>query len=504
MVQLQDLPTEILSVCLSFVEESDDLDEEQGRKIKLENSDVRNLFNVCLVSRRFRELAQPLLFRSFEMDDIDTKSTIRFIRAITTRPQLGEHVQIVNIMDIDQDDLPPGHILSAEDKEFLTCAIQDLKLDSKKKEKTWLAALDQMDQGVFLALILSKTPNLRYISIPGVMQSMKQVNQLFARDPSFLSKLEQVHIEGDGECSGFNIATFREFCTRPRVDFMTIDSGNLTSANYPASWSQGTITPQTIQFRFCHVDQSSVIKLLHACKNIKTFIFSNWDNGLTGELVDSSLPTFNAEHLHEALQPHRERLEHLHIEYHLSQDHASIQGLIAQQALQPKMPSLLDFPVLHTLHIQHCLLPELPDFPSSLRELWIRDCTSSIRNMTHHIAKDVRSGKYPELVKIMVLAMDITHPIRWPGQRIPDGKTSANCFFSLRDLFKDTKVDYQIVPYKNSDLDENDYTDEGDYADDYADDYGDYEDYTPEALRGAGMRGIMEEVARVMEERVQK
>ncbi|KAH8698538.1 hypothetical protein BGW36DRAFT_426240 [Talaromyces proteolyticus] len=106
MVHIQDLPIEILNHILSFIfypkyESFEKLPEgaDEGEKPKGvtaeelkrgdrhddENDDVNvTLLNLCLVSRLFRDLAQPVLFHDFEEDGWteDISKTISFTRSI--------------------------------------------------------------------------------------------------------------------------------------------------------------------------------------------------------------------------------------------------------------------------------------------------------------------------------------------------------------------------------------------------------------------------------------
>lgn len=67
--------------------------------------------------------------------------------------------------------------------------------------------------------------------------------------------------------------------------------------------------------------------------------------------------------------------------------------------------------------------------------------------------------------------MDVTLPIKLPGQRVPQGKTPYECFLELQGFFKGTKVDFQICPYEMPDFDEED-SDVEDGFDDLDDDDG--------------------------------
>jgi hypothetical protein len=79
MVQLLDVPTEILSQCVSYLVplgEMDDYEDEAD-----EQMDEMDLSNLCLVSRKLRNIAQPLLFSNFE--DLDTHGDLRRLIAFT-------------------------------------------------------------------------------------------------------------------------------------------------------------------------------------------------------------------------------------------------------------------------------------------------------------------------------------------------------------------------------------------------------------------------------------
>jgi hypothetical protein len=177
-------------------------------------------------------------------------------------------------------------------------------------------------------------------------------------------------------------------------------------------------------------------------------------------------PEFNAPQLYEAILPHKDSLKDLGLAF--AYDPWDLVNLEEHLARRGKLGSFRDFANLKAVTIAHALLPAHPEFPPSLQKLRVVDCESSIRDMVGNIAVDCQKGLYPNLTKFEVFATDITEPIKLPGQIIPAGKTPEECFTSLRDLFKDTKVDFQIIP----DLQERD---SGDLIPN--DDYDDYEGY---------------------------
>ncbi|KAJ5912001.1 uncharacterized protein N7473_001304 [Penicillium subrubescens] len=498
MVHIQDLPIELLRLILSFIADPEDEPflklpdrADQSAKAKggnaneLERDDqyddddadeYENLRNICLVSRRFRELAQPLLFRYFDDDGLagDLSKTISFAKTIYRCPHLGKLVQDISILPIPFC-LGGPRQLTVEDSEFFKGAIQDLQLADQ--EEAWISAMEKSDLGVFGALLVNKTPNLRGLHLPGGQFSMKPFTHLFSRNPSFLSDLESLWIECEDEFSGYNIASYQEFLTLPKLVFPTFENGDLLDASFPSTWAPGTLMTEQVAFHRCHIDAGSIRKFMRACKKLKSFTYQNFSLDPHDQRTPSTRATaeFNAAQAHEAALLHKNTLEHFHLEF--ARDPWDFENPEEYLSSRVKIGSFRDFVVLETIFLPHALLPPHPQFPRSLKTLHITDCNSSIRDLVQNIAIDCKNGLYPDFTDFKVLAIDITRPIKLSGQRIPPGKTPEQCFLSLQGLFKGTKVDFQILPYKIPDFDEYDDSDL---------DYEDYEEYP----LGAGVPGM--------------
>lgn len=82
MVHLEDLPIELLHRILFFVDDPDDLR------------------HACLVSHKFFDLAQPVLFREFYDDGLagNLDRAINFARSLYSNPNLGSHVRDFSII----------------------------------------------------------------------------------------------------------------------------------------------------------------------------------------------------------------------------------------------------------------------------------------------------------------------------------------------------------------------------------------------------------------------
>ncbi|KAJ5816433.1 hypothetical protein N7447_008666 [Penicillium robsamsonii] len=485
MVDIQGLPIEILHLILSVFISPGDLepirdpstDAKDGNANELDDEyddeadGIETLRNVCLVSRKFRELAQPVLFRDLYDDGLagdDPNPTISFTRTIYQRPDLERHVHQISIMPLPFN--PGGRRpLSAEDSEFFKNILKGLQLADQ--EEAWISAMEKSDLGVFAALLANRAPNLRGLHLPVRQFWTEPFIQLFRRNPQFLSNLESIWIESDDELSGFDIAFYEKFLTLPKVTFSAFEYGDLFDASFPSTWLPGTLETKELSFHHCHIDAGAINKFMQACKKLKTFTYNNFslDPNDRRILRAGTEPEFNAKQAQEAVLLHKDTLELFHLEFSMAVwDADSAEENISSHV---KVGSFREFSVLETILIPHAYLPPHPEFPSSLETLHITDCNSSIRELAQNVATDCKNGLYPKLTNFKVFAIDITQPIKLPGQRVPEGKTPEECFLALRDMFKGTKVNFQILPYELPDFD--DYDD----LDDYDEDLGFEEDF---------------------------
>ncbi|KAJ5815510.1 hypothetical protein N7474_007287 [Penicillium riverlandense] len=541
MVHIQDLPTELLENILSFIAEPDDYksaagredtvnklqrelprdlqrddwddddyddddddedededeDEDDDEDMEKEDDDHHEhecLRNICLVSQRFRALAQPRLFRYFEEDGWQggIVKTMTFAKILYGRPELGKHVQMISITPLVPE---PGkdspRRLPEDDFQFFTGVIQGLDLADQEKQ-VWIPAAKKGSVGVFVALLAHQTPNLRALHLPGEGFFLQPLTRLFSHYPSFLSNLESVHIESDVEeyVKGYNIANYKHFLTLPKLTFPTFEYGDLVDASFPSTWAPGTLATEQVAFHHCHLDAGAIKKFMQACKTLRSFTYQNFsmnpDHVVVHTIKQRATSEFNAAQAHEAALLHKDTLEHFHVEFYRDIGaFETIERVQAYMSSRPKIGSFRDFAVLDTIILPHAVLPPHPQFPPSLKMLRITDCNSSIRDLVQNIAEDVQKGLYPALREFRILAIDVTKPIKLPGQRIPPGKTPEQCFRSLHDLFQGTKVDFMISPYEMSDF-LDDLDDNIEYGLDPEHEYG---LYGPGAPGGRGAPG---------------
>ncbi|KAJ5154533.1 uncharacterized protein N7500_009972 [Penicillium coprophilum] len=487
MVDIQGLPIELLHLILSVFVCPDDSDllsrdpstndrDDKANELDDEYDDDKpdgydTLRNACLVSRKFREVAQPLLFRDLFDDGLagdDPNPTISFTKTIYQRPDLEKHVHQISILPLPFN--PGGReLLPTEDPEFFKSIIRELKL-ADQEEAAWISAMEKSDLGVFAALLANKAPNLRGLHLPVRYFWTQPFIELFRRNPEFLSNLESIWIESDDEHSGFDIAFYEKFLTLPKVIFSTFEYGDLFDASFPSTWLPGTLETKELSFHHCHIDAGAIKKLTQACKKLKTFTYNNFslDPNDRRILHAGTEPEFNAKQAQEALLVHKDTLELFHLEFSMAVWDADSPEENAPS--QVKVGSFREFSVLQTILIPQASLPPHPEFPSSLETLHVTDCNSSIRELAQNVATDCKNGLYPKLTNFK------------------KGKTPEQCFLALRDMFKGTKVNFQILPYELPDFD--DYGDLDDYDEDlgFEEDFEepDFEENPPGADPGMG------------------
>ncbi|KAL5364471.1 hypothetical protein BJX96DRAFT_157403 [Aspergillus floccosus] len=387
--------------------EEDDCEEED------DEMGEKDLSNLCLVSRKLRDIAQPLLFSKFE--DLDAYGGLRrlmaFTKVIISHPELAEHVQSISLMPL-------------------------------------------------LALLLSKTPKLRDLSLPGALVIPNTTDYLFTRNPSCLPNLNRLCIEGHPELVfSFGVHMYEKFCSRSPVKPLVVRSGMLTERTFPASWTPNSLSLEKICLSFCDIDRKSITKFLQASNSVKSFVWTNWSEDL--ELQDSlsqKTMDFDGKDLHAMLLPHKSMLTDLQLQFGKLWD-IDDNGAYLERA---KFPSLRDFTVLDTLYISHRLLPPNPEFPPSLEKLIVGDCSKSSRVWTKKFAADCHNGRYPSLRTILILSMYLAQTVMLPGQIVPVGEQPMDAYSNLQKLFKGTKVDYTIMSYdidkrlRDNDLDDYD------------------------------------------------
>ncbi|RAK84184.1 hypothetical protein BO79DRAFT_232567 [Aspergillus costaricaensis CBS 115574] len=437
-------------------DETDETDEEipgdNGKGGSAQIQEIIDLYNLCRVCHLFRELAQPLLFEHVDLSGFpgDLRNLVSLTRTVLRRPSLGEHIRSLPVLP-DHD----HHVfhqspqpLTANDRKLFTSSIRDLRLD-KEDERDWMSVLkeEEFDYSLMVVLLILKAPNLRMLTLAG----------------------------GDDLLKGYPLAFYEEMISRLQLRLIDIEEAHLSDDLFPACWTPQSLTMNRIGLHLCHIDAPSVTKLLRACRTVTSFTYDNFTTDPEDQphnLRPVREPT--APELSAALLPHKDSLEGLTMTWNREPwERENIQDYVARQA---KIGSLRDFSVLRRLTVQQAFLPPQPQFPPTLEELTVEDCNIPVRGLAEHLAQERRQGRLPALKSVKMLAVDITDPVKLPGQQIPFGQTPEQCYTTIKDLFKDTSVDFTILPYPDcpqniaGDSDLDDYSDDDPY--DMTDEYG--------------------------------
>ncbi|KAJ5706633.1 hypothetical protein N7488_006434 [Penicillium malachiteum] len=453
MVNIQDLPVELLTHILTFVgepAEADDLQLSLGpdRLGLLENED---LIEACLVSQKFRAIAQPLLFRLFEDDNMDElKKSISFAGTLCRRPDLAKHVQLITMLPLAP--LEPGGSLKPNDKDLIVLKKAIKKLQLGPNEEAWQKTLALGELSVFAALISSMTPNLRYLTLAGGIIFTVPFSHLFSRDPSYLSQLTELDINGNELFGGYNIAAYEQLLTRPKLAKASFQYGDLWEDKFPQSWKTGALAVEDLEFGHCRLDGGSIKKLMKACKKLKYFTFSSLTFDPRKARDPNPIPDsqFTAPQVLEAALLHKESLEQLQVEF--ERFPWDLDNPVEYVSSCVKFGSFRPFKVLECIVVPHAYLSEHPQFPASLKNLNITDCNTSVRTLVKNLIVDIKGGLYPNLKSIKCHALDITVAVKAPDQSRPPGKSPADCFLEIQDMFIDTRVNFQICPYPDKRL----------------------------------------------------
>ncbi|KAJ5723417.1 hypothetical protein N7488_001452 [Penicillium malachiteum] len=481
MPNLQDLPDELVKHILSsFIPRrapqwdlwEDTPGTKKNNSSKQDADDgYMTLYNMCLVSKRFRDIAQSLLCFEFVDDGIlgNVQDTVRFARILYTHPYLGQFVHNITIegpLMFDQPENDEEEIaeIAPSDIELFKKAIKDLNLGDKEDE--WISDMRLGDLSVMVALIINQTPNVRRLILPGGLFSMDAFSELFPRNPSLSEKLEAICLVGKDENSGYDIASYHKLLSLPSLKLSILEYGDLQNTTFPSEWESGTLNIEDMVFRGCGIYAASLKKLSCACKKLRAFSFDNFDDNLGQREPDTYRGSqFNAANAREALMTHEDTLEYLHLGF--VREPSDLRDWQRFLSSRIKTGPLSDFTALQELHLHQAVVSVHPQLPPAIRSLTIGDCNSSVINLLKNIAKDCRKGLYPDFVNFRMRSVDITQPIQLPGQIIPQGKTPQQAHQTLVDLFKGTNVDFLLGPYAK--------TGRGAFMDDDDDDEDDYD-----------------------------
>ncbi|MCJ1470449.1 hypothetical protein MMC07_009094 [Pseudocyphellaria aurata] len=327
MAQLDTLPPELLRNILSFLPFSDrhklamrrsDADEDDLRKSDQFSNlrpDIRTkriiaqrtLRSLCLVSKLFQTLAEPLLYSSWKHYEETTHKTYvesfawtktqdiclqQFLRTLITRGDLSHHVKYIELENWRTPYHERGykrygetvpHAIDPEDSKMF---VEAAKKACVPRDTKWLSAIAQGCADALVALLLTLVHNLEGLSfiLPYHSRYPAQIIAHAAFDsvpPSLYSFPRLSHVSY-AHCNiaqdGFNPSDLSPYFFFPAMrvieGWQCAESGTVNSQK---RWSlpQKKSKVISIELRKSQIDNDSIAIFLGACEALESFTLAN-------------------------------------------------------------------------------------------------------------------------------------------------------------------------------------------------------------------------------------
>lgn len=344
----------------------------------------RDLFAICQVSRVFRGIAQPMLFKTFNTGGKtsssaktnDFEALTLFTRTVLSKPDLRNAVHRLVVRAEDSPGpwsgstaLSPDMLLGGLDdatrslfSKTVTCEditlvllvlfseLENLEAFRVVFSQGWLYTLgDFFDSGV----IRGHFSNLKSLDLSVVFDNQ---NEDFIRLEGIISilylpNLEHFHVD---HCIG---------------NFEDLPGLGL---------SPGSINVSSISMVDSLIDHEVAENIIDACKSLKSFVYVG-NPSFTESLESEPL---NAEETILALQTQAPNLSTLRVQFHnLTAETVNWDRLTQLEPLE-------NFSNLKHLHIDQGSLFNEPDLPASLETLVVEDCVRPVFKMVKFLVRE--------------------------------------------------------------------------------------------------------------------
>ncbi|OJJ00833.1 hypothetical protein ASPVEDRAFT_591069 [Aspergillus versicolor CBS 583.65] len=359
---------------------------------------VTETLGICLLSKKFRALAQPQLYHDIVLGPEDIRSSLPLLcRTVTTCPFIAQQVRCLDIdtdLFLDQD--TGRYELPAKD-------IQPLELQSQNLVK----GMNMPDSSAFETeailpmLLIARSPNLRQLTITldpqglGLFTSLAQVRNstptsLFCRDGVFESL--SVDCRQDSHGGDININSIARLLSLLRLTSIQVNDYSLRGQQqcntiYPVSLPLGLPSLSTVSLSRSHIGESGIGMLLCSCRDLESFYCGQED------LQSNQL---SPRQLYSLLSSHRDSLRILQ----LSSLDDSIPDSAALPMAESEFGSLTDFVGLEYLTLDQVYLGKAPQLPVYLKHLAVQNCQSPIAPLLVYIAGLALDSKLPRLASI--------------------------------------------------------------------------------------------------------
>lgn len=359
---------------------------------------VAEILDVCLLSKKFRALAQPWLYHDITLGPEDIRSSLLLLsRTVTTCPLIAKQVRC---LDIDTDNLFPDQgtdrdELPAEDTRLLELASQNLVTRMNTEYSGF------QTEAILPMLLIARSPNLRQLTITldpeglGLFTSLARVRNntstsLFCRDGVFQSL--SVDCRQDSHGGDINVNSIARLLSLLRLTNIQVNDYSLRGQQqcntiYPVSLPLGLPSLSTVSLSRSRIGESGIGMLLCSCRDLESF-YCGQDDLQSNQL--------SPRQLYSLLSSHRDSLRILQ----LSSLDDSIGASPALPIAESGFGSLTDFVGLEYLTLDQVYLGKAPQFPVYLKHLAVQNCQFPIAPLLAYIAGLALDSKLPSLVSI--------------------------------------------------------------------------------------------------------
>ncbi|KAL2838523.1 hypothetical protein BJY01DRAFT_258000 [Aspergillus pseudoustus] len=425
----------------------------------LENLDTTTVLKTfCLLSPKFRAIAQPLLYREISLSAEDIPlSLLLLCRTITTCPSIAAQVRLLDI-DTEQIDVAVPALgssqrgVSGDDIKLLKVEAQKLKISSLElfQSNSWTT-----DSIILPLLLISRFPNLRELFITldpaglalltGLAQARTENNT--RQSLSCLGSFTTPHLHCFRGLYGNDIEISNITLLLSCLHLSKIEISNYASSfivnNVPthqeaaADPSLGSLSVSTVSLHRSSITEADMGTLVHSCKGLDSLYYDQYD---------SQAIHLNPHQLYSQLSPQRSSLRVLHLSF---QDDSFGASSCASSSCSPFTPaqfgSLKELVHLESLTIDQVYLNNEPELPPSLTRLAIQKCQTPIAGVLTYLAELALTGHFPRLQNIL-LHSDIIYPGRMldlPRRGATDILFNKACQ-RLGEIFKGTGITLRL------------------------------------------------------------
>ncbi|OCK74861.1 hypothetical protein K432DRAFT_185812 [Lepidopterella palustris CBS 459.81] len=269
MATIKDLPNELLIEILSSIPKTE----------------KKTFWSLCLTSKLFRALAEPLLYHSYQFYYQYNSPSLSFITSVANRPELALHVRSVVIDGWQLKHYPKNPQLGTQTQALLRQAAERFRYPPAYINK-WKGDLSNSVDDARFALMLLLTAKLEELSLIFPSYDIEIKDPWFLRlvdkaldDPVRIRFHEFRHLKtlkvaySEFAHGGFLLTTFAPLFRLPAL--RTFEATKCFQPNdMPAyHWPEKSSSMESITFHQSQLSREALHALLRACKGIKHFNF---------------------------------------------------------------------------------------------------------------------------------------------------------------------------------------------------------------------------------------